>query len=180
MNTPSQAMKAKFASRVALLTTATVAYAALVIFGVFSTSRKIEASRSELETLNANLQAQRSLQPIEALLQSSKKQLVPKGINAYEREPLEIKDLAFLPTLFEGLAREAGIELVSATPQARSLQDGRAMLRVDTRMRGNFKTFIILLNKLVEMQFVESIDSLGIDVTEVGQDLKLSVWLSIQ
>ena len=54
------------------------------------------------------------------------------------------------------------------------------MLRVDARMRGEFLTFNILLNRLNEMRFIESIETMAIDVTNLGQEMSLSVWLAIQ
>jgi hypothetical protein len=54
------------------------------------------------------------------------------------------------------------------------------MLRIDALMRGEFLNFNILLKRLNEMRFVESIESLTIDVTNLGQEMMLSVWLAIQ
>ena len=108
------------------------------------------------------------------------KKALPEGISVNELQPLKIEDLAELPEVFETLARASDLELVSVTPQVRSLQNGREMLRVDARMRGEFLTFNILLNRLNEMQFVESIESLTIDVTDLGQEMSLSAWLAIQ
>ena len=54
------------------------------------------------------------------------------------------------------------------------------MLLVDARMRGEFLTFNNLLNRLNEMPYVESIESLAIDVTNLGQEMSISVWLAIQ
>ncbi len=113
-------------------------------------------------------------------MQQRKKKSLPEGISVNELEPLKIEDLAELPDVFETLARESEVELVSATPQVRSLQDGREMLRIDARMRGEFLAFNTLLNRLNEMRFVESIESLIIDVTNLGHEMSLSVWLAIQ
>lgn len=143
-------------------------------------SREIDEISVTIEGLQADLQQQKALLPVYISLQQRRKQSLPEGIHVNELQPLEIEDLATLPDVFETLARESEVELVSATPQVRLLQDGRKMLRVDVRMRGEFLTFNILLNRLNEMRFIESIESLAIDVTNLGQELSLSVWLAMQ
>jgi len=153
---------------------------ALVLIGVLPSCRGIDKTRATIEELQADLQQQKALLPIYLSLQHRKKQSLPEGISVNELQPLNIEDLAVLPEVFETLARESEVELVSATPQVRSLQDGREMLRVDARVRGEFLTFNILLNRLNEMRFIESIESLTIDVTNLGQEMSLTVWLAIQ
>ena len=153
---------------------------ALVVFGVIPSSREIDKTRASIEELQADLKQQQTLLPIYLSVQQRKKKSLPEGISVNELQPLKIEDLADLPDVFETLAGESGVELVSATPQVRSLQDGREMLLVDAHMRGEFLTFNILLNRLNEMRFVESIESLSIDVTNLGQEMNLSFWLAIQ
>jgi hypothetical protein len=153
---------------------------ALVLLGVLPSSRDIDETNAVIEELQANLQQQKTLLPVYLSLQQRKKKSLPEGISVNELQPLKIEDLAELPDVFETLARESEVELVSATPQVRSLQDGRELLRIDARMRGKFLAFNNLLNHLNEMQFVESIESFTIDVTNLGQEMSLSVWLAIQ
>ena len=153
---------------------------ALVILGVFPSSRDVDKTRVSIKELQADLQGQKTLLPIYLSLMQSQKKVLPEGISVNELQPLKIEDLAELPEVFETLARASDLELVSVTPQVRSLQNGREMLRVDARMRGEFLAFNILLNRFNEMQFVESIESLTIDVTDLGQEMSLSAWLAIQ
>ena len=153
---------------------------ALVLMGVLPSFRDIEKTRGSIEELQADLQQQKTLLPVYLSVQQRKNKSLPEGISVNELQPLKIEDLAELPDVFETLARDSDVELVSATPQVRSLQDGREMLRIDARMRGEFITFNLLLNRLNDMRFVESIESLTIDVTNLGQEMNLSVWLAIQ
>lgn len=153
---------------------------ALVFFEVLPTSREIDKTRAAIAELQADVKQQKTLLPVSLSLELRKKKSLPGGISVNELLPLKIEDLAELPDVFETLARESDVELVSATPQVRSLQNGRELLRIDARMRGEFLTFNVLLNRLNEMRFVESIESLVIDVTELGQEMSLSVWLAIQ
>ncbi|MFT6179354.1 MAG: hypothetical protein ACJAQT_001189 [Akkermansiaceae bacterium] len=153
---------------------------ALVLFEVLPSSQDIYKARASIEELQADLQEQKTLLPIYLSLRQSQKKALPEGISVNELQPLKIEALAELPKVFETLARASDLELVSVTPQVRSLQNGREMLRIDARMRGEFLTFNILLNRLNEMRFVESIESLTIEVTGLGQEMNLSVWLAIQ
>ena len=153
---------------------------ALVLLGVLPATRDLDKTRASIEKLQADLQQQKTLLPVYLSLQQRKKKSLPEGISVNELQPLKIEDLGELPDVFETLARESVVELVSATPQVRSLQDDREMLLIDARMRGEFPAFNNLLNRLTEMRFVESIESLTIDVTDLGQEMSLSVWLAIQ
>ncbi len=153
---------------------------ALVILGVFPSSLDVDKTRVSIKELQADLQGQKTLLPIYLSLMERQKKALPEGISVNELQPLKIEDLAELPEVFETLARASDLELVSVTPQVRSLKNGRELLRLDARMRGKFLTVNILLNRLNEMQFVESIESLTIDVTDLGQEMSLSAWLAIQ
>jgi hypothetical protein len=153
---------------------------ALVVFGVLPSAQNIVKTRFAIEELEADLKEQKLLRPIYLALQQRKKKSPPEGISVNELQPLKIADLAELPEVFESLARESDVELVSATPQVRSLQGGREMLLIDARMRGDFFTFNNLLNRLNEMRFIESIETFSIDVTDLGNEMSLSVWLAIK
>ena len=180
MNTMGPNARTSTKGKLTLPTIFVVVLLALGLFGVLPSYRDTDKTRASIEELQADLQQQKTLLPIHLSLQLRKKKSLPEGISVNELQPLKIEDLAELPDVFETLARESKVELVSATPQVRSLQDGREMLRIDTRMRGEFLAFNILLNRLNEMQFVESIESLTIDVTNLGHEMNLSVWLAIQ
>jgi hypothetical protein len=156
------------------------AFIGIIVVGVIPTFTEIQETELEIERLQADLQQQETLQPLFLSLQERRGRTPPNGVHLAAREPLEIDDLAALPYLFEALARTSGLSLVSATPQVRSLRDGREMLRIDTRMRGEFQTFNALMNRLNQMPFVEAIESLGINVVETGQEINLSVWLAIK
>ena len=180
MKTKRLSLRKSHRLKLALLLVASIAYAVFFALAVISSSREIKRASTEVERLKAELHAQRSLLPIHALLERGKTRSLPEGVHAHERQPLDLEDLASIPEVFEGLAKESGVELILATPEARSLREGRAMLRVDTLMQGEFLTFNSLLNRLMEMQFVEAIESLGIEITDSGQEMSLSVWLAIQ
>ena len=153
---------------------------ALLAAGVIPSARKIIQTRATIEDLEISIKDQKTLIPIYVPLQKRQNESLPKGISLNEIEPLKVEDLADLPNVFEGLARRSEVDLVSVTPQVRSLQGGRELLRVDTRVRGEFPTFNKLLHNLNEMRFVGSIESIAIDVTDLGQEMSLSVWLTIQ
>lgn len=152
----------------------------LVLFGILPISWKITETRDAIAQLEADLDQQRTLLPVDLSLQQRKEETLPNGISVNELEPLEVEDLADLPKVFEELAGKSETELVSVTPQVRSLQEDREMLQVDTLVRGEFLTFNTLLNQLNEMRFIETIESLAIDVTPLGQEMSLSIWLSIR
>lgn len=157
-----------------------VLFLALIATGVIPSFLETKKIRTSILELQSDLLQQKALLPIYLSIQQRKSNSLPEGISVNELQPLNIDDLESLPDVFETLARESDVELISATPQVRSLEDGRELLRMDAHMRGDFLTFNILLNRLNEMQFVESIESLTIDVTNLGQEMNLSVWLAIQ
>ncbi len=180
MNTMGPTARTSTKGKLALPTIVAMVLVALVLIGVLPSSQEIDKARASIEELQADLEQQRTLLPVYLSLQQRKKKSPSEGISVNELQPLKIEDLGELPDVFETLARESGVELVSATPQVRSLQNGREMLRIDARMRGGFLAFSTLLNRLNEMRFVGSIESLTVDVTNLGQEMSLSVWLAIQ
>jgi hypothetical protein len=181
MNNTKSYLRGSILGKLLLPVIIAIAFLALVFLGVIPSIREIDNTRATIVQLDADLKQQRALLPIHLQLQKHKEELLlPEGIQVSKLQRLKIDDLAMLPEVFETLARECKVELVSATPQVRSLKDVREMLRVDARMRGEFLTFNNLLNRLNEMPYVESIESLAIDVTNLGQEMSISVWLAIQ
>ncbi len=166
----------KFALPVILI----VALLTVIFIGVLPTSRGIASTKKAIVELKADIEEQKAFTPIFIPLQRRKNDSLPEAIAVNQLEPLKIDDLAELPEVFETLARESQVELVAVTPQVRSLQGGREMLRVDARMRGQFLTFNKLLGGLNKMKSIDSIDSFTIDVTDLGHEMNLSVWLAIQ
>ena len=152
----------------------------VALVGIWPTSRNITKAKADITKLQEDLKRQNTLSPINRLLIQQKKMTLPDGISVNQIQPLKRDDLANLTELFENVARDAKVELVSVTPQARSLKDKRRVLQVDTRMRGDFLTFNTLLSKLNEKAFVDTIETLSIDVTKLGPEMNLSVWLAIQ
>ena len=139
MNTMGPHARRSTKGKLFLPAIAGMSFLALVLIGVLPSSREIDEIRVTIEGLQADLQQQKALLPVYISLQQRRKESLPEGIHVNELQPLKIEDLAALPDVFETLARESEVELVSATPQVRSLQDGREMLRVDVRMRGTSK-----------------------------------------
>ncbi|MGJ8695193.1 MAG: hypothetical protein ACSHYF_02670 [Verrucomicrobiaceae bacterium] len=166
--------------KLALPAILTMGLLGIVSFGVLPTTQGIARTRASIVELQADIKDQKAFIPIYVPLQRRKQEPFPEGISVNELQPLKVEDLAELPDVFETLARESNVDLVSVTPQVRSLQGGREMLRVDARMRGEFPKFNKLLNRLNEMTSVDSIESLAIDVTDMGHEMNLSIWLAIQ
>lgn len=152
----------------------------VILVGVLPTSRGISKARASIVELNADIKEQKAFIPIYVPLQQRKQQNLPEEISVNALQPLKVEDLAELPEVFETLARESLVELVSVTPQVRSLQGEREMLRVDARMRGEFQNFSVLLKQLNQMASVDSIESFAINVTDLGHEMSLSFWLAIQ
>lgn len=155
-------------------------FIALIVYKVLPLAQDISRADFVIEELRADLKEQQQLRPIYLALVQQQKKSLPEGIAVNKLEPLKISDLAELPDAFEALARESEVELVSATPQVRSLQGGREMLLVDVIVRGDFMDFSLILSQLNRIKFIESIESWSIDVTGLGNEMILSVWLAIQ
>lgn len=157
-----------------------IIFIALIFYKVLPLAQDISRSRFIIEELRADLNEQNQLRPIYLTLEQRKKKSLPDGIAVNKLEPLKISDLAELPDAFEALARESKVELVSATPQVRSLQGGREMLLVDINISGDFMSYSLILNQLNKIKFIETIESWAINVTGLGHEMTLSVWLAIQ
>lgn len=153
---------------------------AIFLGGILPATRDLRRTKNDIEKLQQNLERQEILLPIHFQLQKQKNQLLPEGISAHRVEALKVEDLDGLPRVFEGLAGLSKVKLISVTPQARSLEGDRELLRVDTLMRGEFENFQLLLKRLNEMSMLETIESLAINVDELGPEIRLSVWLAIK
>lgn len=153
---------------------------AILLTGILPATRELDRVKNKIENLGLDLKRQEILLPIHFQLQKQKKRSLPEGILVQEVKALEVEDLDELPAVFEKLASLGKVKLISVTPQARSLEGDRELLRVDTLMRGDFENFQLLLNRLNEMPILDTVESLAINVDELGQEMSLSVWLAIK
>jgi hypothetical protein len=180
MNRKKSTKSTSLPQKLALPAIFVLVFVGLVFFELLPTASKIKRASETIVTLQGALQQQKALLPIHAALQERKKKTLPEGITVTTPEQLQVENLAELPNVFQSLTRQSKVTLVSVTPQVKSLQGGRELLKIDTRVRGRFLDFNRFLNQLNEMPFVESIESLAINVTDLGQEMKLSIWLAIQ
>ncbi len=151
----------------------------LLFGGVIPAAKQIEQTKSEIKQLDTALKEHEALVPVYAMLQQQNERTTLAPLPTPARNPLLIESLTDLPNLFEGMARDAGLQLVSATPQVRSLRDGNEALRMDARVRGEYRNMKALLMLLGELPYIERIEGVSVDVVEAGKEMRLTIWLGI-
>ncbi|MEN8785936.1 MAG: hypothetical protein ABF379_16375 [Akkermansiaceae bacterium] len=153
---------------------------AIFLVGLLPATRELGRTNSNIEKLREDLERQEILLPIHFQLQNQTNQPLPEGISAHRLEAFKVDDLDGLPVVFQELAGSSNLKLISVTPQARSLEGDRELLRVDALLRGEFENFQLFLNRLNKMPTLETVESLAINVDELGPEMRLSIWLAIK
>lgn len=152
----------------------------IALFGVLPTTQAITATHEEIDVLKADLERQEILLPVWVALQQSKKKSFPEGISVRTVTPLNSEDLDDLRAVFEKLALASQVELISVTTDVDTLEGNTKLVRLDCQLRGDFNNFRATLVELNELPMLQTVESLSIEVAEVGYELNLSVWLAIE
>lgn len=152
----------------------------LILGGILPTSHGINATRAEIADLRASLERREALLPMHNLLVEQKNSPVPTGFTLPERARLPIADLPSVPSKLILIAREAGVELIAATPQLRSIQNGSDAVRVDTHIRGDYMKMRDFLLRLGEMPYLDRIEGMTVQTMGSGREMQLILWLGMQ
>ena len=152
----------------------------IALFGILPTTKAITKTHRNIDVLEAQLERQKNLLPIWVKIQEHKKNSVPEGISARPIIPLDSEKLDNLREIFEQLARSSQVELISVTTDVDSLERGTKLVRLDCQLRGDFNNFRKILGELNELPMLKTIESLSINVTELGYELNISAWLAIE
>lgn len=175
----SRSLLKTFGSYSSMLVLCVVGLLLLVFGGIAPTAREIEQTRERLADRQEELEQQKVLAPVYASLQERINEMTVESLAPAKETPLRLEDFSALPSLFENLASDVGLEFLAATPQLRSMRDGNEALRVDARMRGEYSNMQTLLLQLSTLPSVEGLDGLTIEVTEGGKEIRLTLWLGI-
>lgn len=152
-----------------------------VFIGLYPLQSSLSEQDRGLASLRARIEEQKLLFPLyqEMLLlgKDHKKEgnLPPASV----KTGLSVDQLADISILFKTLAKECALEMVSVTPDVKSLTNNSKNISVQLVVRGDFLKFRRLLFELEKLPYMEHIEEILVQESAGGKELRLKTWLAV-
>lgn len=150
----------------------------LLVVGLYPAQISLNRLESEITSLRARLEEQRTLFPIYRELLGKIQIKDPTEIPLPERVPLPADQIDKIPALFREVSQKCDLALLSATPDARSVTNSSQFLMVELVLQGEFLKFRNFLFELQKLSYLEHIEE--IQIQSGGREFRLKVWLTVR
>ena len=137
-----------------------------------SLDRKINSVKFQLEE-------QDKLYPVSQLLKKNAQQKVLMVLPFPARDKLSRKLIDLFPTTFKNMAKKAGMDVISISPDLNSLSDNSNFLIVNAVIRGDFFNFRKLLINLGEVPYSERVEEIEIQQNQDTMEFKMKIRLAL-
>jgi len=133
----------------------------------------------QIKEMKGQLDEQKALLPIYEALKV-RNQTAPAGaLPTPERSKLSRKLVGTIPFTFRKIAREAGMEAVSVTPDVPSLLSRPGQLLVHLVVRGDFMNFRKFLIGVGQLPYLERVEGIEIQPDPYAMEYKLKIRLAM-
>ena len=151
--------------------------AALVIYPL---SRELRLVRAEACRVRSAIAEQELLLPAYAQALASNVEPLPEAMRFSQRKQLDPGEVQGLPALFGGMAKESGLDLMSASPLMIGEAWGRGHLTVAVAARGDFAKLRGFLLRALALPSCESLRRLEIRHTPTGEEIDIEIRLVVR
>ena len=128
--------------------------------------------------LNRKVNEQELLYPVYRQLIKEVQQAVPGDLPLPQNAKADRNAIGNLTELFQTIARQNGVVLESAVPDARSYLEDSGYIILNTRFRGDFFRFRSLLVAIFNIPYLENIDNMIIETKGREKEIALKLRLA--
>jgi len=125
------------------------------------------------------IEEQEKLYPVWQLLKNKAQHKVLMVLPFPARERLSRKSIDLFPTTFNDMAKKAGMDVISISPDLNSLSDNSNFLIVNAVIRGDFFNFRKLLINLGEVPYSERVEEIQIQQNQDNMEFRMKVRLAL-
>lgn len=94
-----------------------------------------------------------------------------------EPKVLPKESIDLIPSIFKGIARKSGMDLVAVSPDFTTLARGGDAILINATARGGFSGVRMFLVELGKVPYVKQIEEMEIKQRANDKELKLTIWL---
>ena len=102
---------------------------------------------------------------------------MPDTLFLPERKALPKENIGVIPSLFKGIARKSGMELVTVNPDFTTLARGGDAILINAVARGDFSSVRKFLVEVGKVPYVKTVEEMEIKQRANDKELKLKIWL---
>ncbi|MDP3283068.1 MAG: hypothetical protein Q8M56_01390 [Desulfobacterales bacterium] len=133
----------------------------------------------KISNVKALLEEQDKLHPVYQLLEKNTQQKVSKVLPFPVKDRLSRKLIDLFPATFRDMAKKAGMDVVSISPDLNSLSDNSTFLIFNTVIRGDFFNFRKLLVNVGEVPYSERVEEIEIQQNQDTMEFKMKIRLAL-
>lgn len=152
---------------------------AFVLAGIYPSYRSMVRMDRSIADLKAQIEEQKILFPLYEKLREDLAAKSLKVQSSSSKSGLPAHRMDDLSRIFGEIAANCGLELLSVTPDVKSLVDDPHFLSVRLMLGGSFFNLHKFLLELANLPYLWGIEELRIQEGLVGKEYLLKVWLMI-
>lgn len=161
-----------------LLITVISAFLFLVIIGLIPSQVSLANMDKKIQRLKVQMEEHKRLQSVyEMIKQDASKH--PKILPFPAKSSLSREKLNTIMPTFTEIAKMADLEILSMTPDLKSLGEESRYVSVNVSLRGEFFNFRKLLIALGELPYLEKIEDIHIQQDRDAMEFKIKVWINL-
>ena len=139
----------------------------------------ISSHDKDIKKVQSQIEMQKNLQPIYQALKAKSQAPPPSVLPTPEFTKLSRDLVAMVPSTIKGIAKNASMEVISVSPDVKSLTDKSGYLQVHAVFQGKFMDFRKLLIGMAELGYVERIESVEIQQNADVMEFRMKVWMAL-
>ena len=133
----------------------------------------------EISSVQFRLEEQDKLYPVWQLLKNKAQHKVLMVLPFPAKDRLSRKSIDLFPATFKDMAKKAGMDVISISPDLNSLSDSSNFLIVNAVIRGDFFNFRKLLVNLGEVPYSERVEEILIQQNQDNMEFRMKIRLAL-
>ncbi|MBU1053655.1 MAG: hypothetical protein KKC46_07480 [Proteobacteria bacterium] len=129
--------------------------------------------------LKIQLEEQKQIYPIYSMLKNNDHQNYQMALPFPVKNKLLRESIGLFPVTLESIAKEAGMDTISISPDINLLSSGSKFLFVNAVLRGDFLSFRRLLIGLGKIPYSESVEEIQIEQKKDAMEFILKIRIAL-
>jgi Tfp pilus assembly protein PilO len=150
-----------------------------VFIGIVPSQKSLAGFDQKIEELKYQIEEQKGLYPIYQSLHKQAKKEDSDAVSFPPRVRLAVGQIDKLVPMVTDVAGQSRLEVVSVTPDLKSLAGDSKTLLLNMTVKGEFPNLRKFLMGLVAIPYLEHIEEIQIQQTPDSMELKAKVWIAL-
>jgi len=151
---------------------------AFILFAILPYKQALRQMDEDIQTINAQINEQKVLQPIFKDLLNRIKAESPQGLPVAPKSKFGRNDTDKLAAIFQKMARSSHLRLNNFTPDLNTFVDNTGVLKVTVVVSGNFLDLRPFFIKLTRIPYLEHIEQVAVRTVKNLKEANFMIWMT--